>query len=41
VNGAMLLEVHSDAETLAELGITSKLHISKIRSSLKQQLAGK
>jgi len=41
VNGAMLLEVQGDAEALAELGITSKLHVSKIRSSLKTLLAAK
>ena len=35
VSGAMLLEVEKDAEALAELGVASKLHISKIRSSLK------
>ena len=35
VSGRLLLEIVSDDEALAELGIKSKLHISKIRSSLK------
>lgn len=35
VTGPMLLELEQDAEALKELGISSKLHISKIRSSLK------
>lgn len=40
VDGAMLLECEKDAEALGELGITSKLHISKIRGSLKMLLPG-
>lgn len=35
VSGPMLLEVEKDTEALGELGITSKLHVSKIRSSLR------
>ena len=36
VTGAMLLELCAhDAAGLEELGITSKLHVSKLRTSLK------
>ncbi|KAL1515136.1 hypothetical protein AB1Y20_004197 [Prymnesium parvum] len=39
VSGAMLLELEKDAEALAELGISSKLHVSKLRSSLRTLVA--
>ena len=39
VNGAMLLECERDDEALSELGITSRLHISKLRTSLKAATA--
>ena len=35
VTGAMLLELIDDTQALDELGITSRLHISKVRTTLK------
>ena len=35
VTGAMLLDLIDDTQALDELGITSRLHISKVRTTLK------
>ena len=35
LDGAMLLEIAKDDEAMGELGVTSKLHLGKVRSRLK------